>query len=150
LEAALVKYRHCQFGKTLFIALAIGAVLCLIMAGVLSKGAPISLVLAAMLAVCALFFSSFTIEVTNQHLRWKFGSGLIRKQVLLADIAHAEVTQTKVKEGWGIHLTLRGWLYNVPGFQAVAIRLKTGKQFLLGSDEPEKLVMALGEEINRF
>jgi hypothetical protein len=150
LKAALVKYRHRQFGKALFIALSIGAVLCLIIPGILSKGVPIRLVLAAILAVCAFFFSSLTIEVTDQHLRWRFGPGLIRKQVLLADIDHAEVTQTKVKEGWGIHLTSRGWLYNVSGFQAVAIRLKTGKQILLGSDEPERLVMALGEAIDRF
>jgi hypothetical protein len=88
------------------------------------------------------------VEVTDEHLRWRLGPGLIRKQVLLADIDHAEVTRTKVIEGWGIHLTSRGWLYNVSGFQAVAIRLKTGKQFLLGSDEPEKLVMALREGIN--
>jgi hypothetical protein len=144
----MVRYEHCQFAKTLLITLFIGVVLCLAVAGILPEGADITLGLAAILAVCALLFSSLTVEVTDQHLRWRFGPGLIRKQVLLADIDHAEVTRTKVIEGWGIHLTSRGWLYNVSGFQAVAIRLKTGKQFLLGSDEPEKLVMALREGIN--
>jgi hypothetical protein len=150
LEAALVKYRHRQFARTLVITLGIGVVICLITAAFLSEGGHVTPVVAAILGVSAILFSSLTVEVTDQHLRWKFGPGLIRKQVLLADIDRVEVTRTKVKEGWGIHLTSRGWLYNVSGFQAVAIRLKTGKQFLLGSDEPEKLVKVLGEEVNRF
>lgn len=144
----MVRYEHCQFAKTLLIALFIGVVLCLVTAGILPEGGDIALGLAAILAVCALLFSSLTVEVTDQHLRWRFGPGFIRKKVLLSDIGHAEVTRTKVIEGWGIHRTSRGWLYNVSGFQAVAIRLKTGKRFLLGSDEPEALVMALHERIN--
>ena len=45
--------------------------------------------------------------------------------------------------GWGIHLTPRGGLYNVSGFRAVAVRLKGGKRFLLGTDEPERVCEAI-------
>jgi hypothetical protein len=144
----MAKYEHCQFAKILIIMLCFGIVLCLVVAGVLRESAGITLSVAAIRGACALLFSSLTIEVTDQHLRWRFGPGRIRKQVSLVDIGHAEVTRTRVIEGRGIHLTSRGWLYNVSGFQAVEIHLKRGKRFLLGSDEPEKLVMALGERTN--
>jgi hypothetical protein len=43
----------------------------------------------------------------------------------------------------GIHLSRFGWLYNVSGFDAVAIILKSGKRFALGTDEPDALLQAL-------
>ena len=46
-------------------------------------------------------------------------------------------------EGWGIHLSRFGWLYNVSGFDAVAITLVSGKRFALGTDEPQALLAAL-------
>jgi hypothetical protein len=36
-------------------------------------------------------------------------------------------------------LLLSGWLDNVSGFDAVAIQLSNGRQFCVGTDEPEKL-----------
>jgi hypothetical protein len=95
------------------------------------------------LSVCAILFSSLTIRITETELRWHFGPGLIRKKVALADIQQAEITTTKFIYGWGIHLTPQGWLYNVSGFKAVAFRLKNDKQFVLGTDEPEKLHEAI-------
>lgn len=142
---AIVKYQHRQFGTTLVVTLGIGVVICLILANRLA-GAYISFGIGLILVICAVLFSSLSIEITDRHLRWKFGPGLIRKQELLADMVEAKVTKTRFLEGWGIHLTSRGWLYNVSGFHAVAITMKTGKQFLLGSDEPERLVAVLREQ----
>jgi hypothetical protein len=42
-----------------------------------------------------------------------------------------------------VHRTRRGWLYNVSGLDAVLVRRKDGKCFLVGSDEPRKLKAAL-------
>ncbi len=53
------------------------------------------------------------------------------------------MTETTFLQGWGIHYTSRGWLYNVSGFRAVAVKLKSGKQFLLGTDEPAQLRAAI-------
>ena len=61
----------------------------------------------------------------------------------LADIASATITRTTFWEGWGIRLTRRGWLYNVSGNDAVLIARHNGKSFLLGTDEPRKLKVAL-------
>jgi hypothetical protein len=100
------------------------------------------------LAVCGFVFSSLTIQITDRALRWQFGPGLIRKEVPLHDIEKAEVIETTFLQGWGIHYTTRGWLYNVSGFGAVAVRLKSRKQFLLGTDEPKQLLAALRHAIS--
>ena len=44
---------------------------------------------------------------------------------------------------WLGHLTPYGWLYNVSGLDAVAITLRDGRKFALGTDDPEGLVTAI-------
>lgn len=93
--------------------------------------------------LCAALFGSLSIEIEGEELTWRFGIGVIRRRVMLAAIEKVEVTETRFIEGWGIHLTPRGWLYNVSGYGAVLVTRKDGKTFLLGSDEPD----ILGEAI---
>jgi hypothetical protein len=147
IEGKVVRYYRRQFGATIILTVGIAAVLCFLLARRLPAGY-ISLIVGFVLLGCAIVFASLSIEITDTRLRWKFGPGLIHKQVLLADIDHAEVTRTRWFEGWGIHFTSRGWLYNVSGFGAVAIKLKTGRQILLGTDEPERLASVLQERIH--
>ena len=59
------------------------------------------------------------------------------------EIVSAEPVATTWLDGWGIHLTARGWLYNVRGRDAVLVTLRGGKSFLLGTDEPALLAAAL-------
>jgi len=93
--------------------------------------------------VMAYLFRSMTIEITDAELRWYFGSGFPLKRVPLDEVVSAEVVRTSFWNGWGIHYTPRGWLYNVSGYGAVCVTLKNGKRFCLGSDEPEKLAREL-------
>lgn len=141
---AMVLYRHKQRGVTILAALGLGAVLCLLSAIVSAPHARLTLVLlAAVLGICAILFSSLTIELSESSLSWQFGPGLLRKQVATSVIKNAIVTKTRLVNGWGVHFTSRGWLYNVSGFDAVQVTLKSGKTFLLGTDEPEQLCAAL-------
>jgi hypothetical protein len=57
------------------------------------------------------------------------------RNLRLADIAGCEAIRTRWWYGWGIHLTPYGWLYNVSGFDAVAITLRNGRKFALGTDD---------------
>jgi len=95
------------------------------------------------LIVVAFLFRSMTIEISDKELRWYFGSGFYSKRVPMDEVASAEVVQTSFMNGWGIHYTPRGWLYNVSGFDAVCVTLRNGKRFCLGSDEPEELAKNL-------
>jgi hypothetical protein len=88
-------------------------------------------------------FGSLTIELAGGVLNWRLGPGLIRRSLSVNLIAEARAVRTRWIDGWGIHYTRLGWLYNVAGFDAVAITLKNGKQFALGTDEPERLLAAL-------
>jgi hypothetical protein len=87
--------------------------------------------------------SSLTVRVDNDSLRLHFGFGWPRKTVPLGDIDAAEVTRTTFWEGWGVHRTRRGWLYNVSGYDAVLLRRRDGSSLLIGSDEPRRLKAAI-------
>jgi len=105
--------------------------------------------IAAVMAVAVALFWSMTVQVTGEALEFWFGPGVIRRRVPLADIVTAEEVRTTIWQGWGIHWTTRGWLYNVSGFDAVRGHLKTGKAILVGTDEPQALADAIREGISR-
>jgi hypothetical protein len=134
-------YQHTQGATNIVIALSVSAL-------ALAVGAtayhPL-LLLAAIMIFTAWLFHSLTIEIIDGELRWRFGPGWIRRRVVLNEIASARVVRTRVIEGWGIHYSRFGWLYNVAGFDAVAIILRNGKRFCLGSDEPEVLAAQLSK-----
>jgi hypothetical protein len=88
-------------------------------------------------------WGALTIRIADGKLHWRFGLGWPRKSVPLARITGVETTRTTFCEGWGVHRTRRGWLYNVAGRDAVLIRQHDGKSFLLGTDEPRKLRNAI-------
>lgn len=86
-------------------------------------------------------FASLQVIVDGEYLRVKFGYGIYKKKFALSDIMSAKTVKNHWYYGWGI----RGWLwpkmciYNVSGFDAVEIKLKNGKTYRIGTDEPEKL-----------
>jgi hypothetical protein len=139
----MVRYEHTQRGTVVQAALMIGAVACFALSQVMSAPPFVVPMVLIIFVVCAYMFSSLTIQVTDRALHWCFGPGMFRKQVALAEIQSVEITRTRLLEGWGIHKTSRGWLYNVSGFDAVLIKLHGGKSLLLGTDEPDRLRSAL-------
>ena len=140
-------YRHTQRG-TLILAVTLGMALVFCGLG-FSIGLLKSLWISVpVLLAAAWLFSSLTVEITDRELRWKFGPGLIRKSVPLAEIVSAAPVRTG--PSWGIHWSPRlGWLYNVSGFDAVAVTLRSGKKFALGTDEPQALAARLVEVIQQ-
>ena len=139
----MIRYEHTQRGAVLLVTFLVAA-LFLLALGMLTPGVrELLFTVIGILAICGFLFSSLTIQITDRVLRWQFGPGLIRKEVPLREIERVEVTETTFLQGWGLHYTTEGWLYNVSGFQAVAVKLKNGKQFLLGTDEPERFCNAI-------
>lgn len=137
-------YNHIQRGKLMLIPFLAGVAF--VIAGVIiipPRGNGIILFVVALMALVTLNFVSLTITVTKDALTWKFGIGLFRKSVPLTDISSVEPVRTKWWYGWGIHLTPKGWLYNVEGFEAVLITLRNGKRFMLGTNDTEQLIAAI-------
>ena len=145
----MTAYRHTQRSTALLVFLLLSGTIPLAILvfapGPSLPAAPRLVVMVVMLVLVAsaVAFSSLTIEVADGRLTWHFGPGVLRKSVPVATIARAETTRTRVWEGWGIHLTLRGWLYNVAGRGAVLITRHDGGRFMLGSDEPDALLRAI-------
>jgi hypothetical protein len=103
----------------------------------------IPLVVLIILLVSLLLFYRLTITITEETLCASFGIGMIRKRVSVAEITACEPMRIRWWYGWGIHLTPYGWLYNVSGLDAVAITLRNGRKFALGSDDPQGLAEAV-------
>jgi len=140
-------YQHTQRG-TLILAVTLGLAALFIGLGLTIAAVKSLWISAPILLACAGLFHSLTIEITDRELRWRFGPGLIRNRVPLDEIVSAEPVRTG--PSWGIHWSPRtGWLYNVSGFDAVAVTLRGGKRFALGTDEPQALVARLAEVIRR-
>jgi hypothetical protein len=91
-------------------------------------------------------FATLTIEVTDMHLKFWLGIGIFHKRIHISDITSCKPTHTFIP-AYGIHLTHRGWLYNVSGFTLIEITLKNGKRLLLGTDESEDLCKAITKRI---
>ena len=90
-----------------------------------------------------LLFHSLTVTVTTDRLNWAFGIGVVNKSVALRDIGEVSQVRNQWWYGFGIRLTPHGWLYNVSGLDAVQIRLKSGKQFRIGTDQPDELLYTI-------
>ena len=145
-----MEYRHTQFGWVMLAALA-GALV--VIAGVMHvvptpAPAPLSIVM-LLVALVFLLFISLTVTVDRESVRLSFGIGLIRKSFRLSDIQSVAPVRNHWLYGWGIHLTPRGWLFNVSGFDAVELEMKNGRHYRIGTDEPVKLAEAIRERLNR-
>lgn len=90
-------------------------------------------------------FCSLQVSLDEKYLRIKFGYGIYRKKFLLEDIMSAKTVKNHWYYGWGIRRWFwpKMWIYNISGFDAVEIKLKNGKIYRIGTDEPKKLEQAI-------
>jgi len=95
-------------------------------------------------------FVSLTVTIDEKDLRIQFGYGIYKKRFDLQDITSARTVKNKWYYGWGIHIWFWPYMliFNVSGFDAVEIKLKSGKKIRIGTDEPEKLEQAIRQSIN--
>lgn len=134
-------YERSEFGWPIFTFLLIVAVALAILASA-TQTWPVWIV-AVVVALCAFTFSTLKVRVTDAEVSWTFSFGFPSGRVALDNLASAEATSVSILNGIGIHLTLRGWLWNVHTGRAVWLRRKRGAAVLLGSDDPDALVAAI-------
>ncbi|MCK6462421.1 MAG: hypothetical protein L6Q29_01200 [Candidatus Pacebacteria bacterium] len=90
-------------------------------------------------------FSTLTVAIDGQLLKVRFGWGIFRKKFPLTEIAAVRKVKNHWYYGWGVRLRFwpRMWIFNVSGFDAIELTMKNGKIYRIGTDEPEKLEMAI-------
>ena len=140
----MTEYERTQIGHVIIWSLFVAAALFAINAifGSSPHRESLLVVSVVLLITLALFFK-LTITINEETLCASFGIGMIRKRVSVAKIVAYEPIRIRWWYGWGIHLTRYGWLYNVSGLDAVAITLRNGRKFALGSDDPHGLAEAI-------
>ena len=78
-------------------------------------------------------------DIDENGIRMRFAPFVVR-EIPWDDVASAEVLNYGFVGGWGIRLwTSYGTVYNVRGNKGLAITLKNGKQFLIGTQKEEEL-----------
>ncbi len=107
----------------------------------------------AIMALILFILASFTtlsVSIDENYLRIKFGYGIFRKKLSTSDIASVAQVKNRWYYGWGIRLWFWPlmWIFNISGFDAVEIRMKNGKIYRIGTDEPEKLETAIKQAIH--
>jgi hypothetical protein len=134
-------YRHKQKASAILWVLGTAVLVIGVLATRLGEARYSLLLVAAILVVTIVVFSSLTVEVTDTHVRLFFGPGVIRKSFLVTEIRDVRIVTNAWYYGWGIHIhmTPHGWLYNVAGFDAVELTLDSGGRVRIGSDEPHRL-----------
>ena len=135
-------YRHAQVGYPLAAVLVVAVVVvssALVASSTSSAWVDVALAVGFAIA----FFPRLTTEVHAGYVQCTFGLGLVRRRVFLRDISVATVVRSSPFYGWGLRWIPNGWLWNVAGLDAVELQLSSGRRFLIGTDEPEKLAAAI-------
>jgi hypothetical protein len=140
-------YEHTQPGTLMIVVLAVGAIVC---AAVAYGDSGASRWLAGALAVgmlmLAWLFSSLTVIVDDNDVRWYFGPGAWNYSTALADIETARPVRNSWLNGFGVRMASGFRLYNVSGLDAVELKLKDGNIRRIGTDDPAGLAAALHRE----
>lgn len=78
-------------------------------------------------------------DIDKDAIRIRYAP-FIKREVPWSEVASAEVLNYGFVGGWGIRLwTSYGTVYNVRGNKGLAIKLKNGKKFLIGTQKEEEL-----------
>ena len=139
-------YRHTQIGWATLGSMAV------VVAFVLNRMPPTAAgitfgPLLVIAAVVVLVFGSLTVEVDEEAIRLRFGVGLVRKRIPLAELRSWREVRNPWYSGWGIRLGSGVTLWNVSGFGAVELLLGDRRRFRVGTDEPSALARALATAI---
>lgn len=103
----------------------------------------IGLIISALLVV-AFYITFFTIrlktEIDKDGIRMKYSPFFIQKNIEWKDIKSVKVIDYGFIGGWGVRFwTKYGTVYNTRGSKGLAIELKNGDKFLIGTREEKEM-----------
>ena len=144
------RYSHTQ--STVAWIIVVALVEAALVASVLIAGLPPIALIGVLLAtsvvvVVGLVFSRLTIEVHDEGVTARFGTGWPRRFVPFSRITSAHRVRNSPWVGWGLRWIPGGSVWNVWGLEAVEITMNGGKRWRLGTDEPEALLAALAGRV---
>jgi hypothetical protein len=138
----VMSYRHTQPGTLILIACLLAGAFGAALAWRAGQW-PASVALIVMMIGTAVLFSSLTVEVNDNELRWYFGPGLLTYRLPLNEIKDVAVVRNHWWNGFGIWMARGFRLYNVSGLDAVELRVGPDDVRRIGTDDPQGLSDAL-------
>ncbi len=145
-SSASAKYSRTQMGWVIIIALLAPVAVTAWVDRALVAGTPGRLlpwIIVALLTLLIPLFGWLTVTVDAETVTARFGIGLIRKKIRLAEIRNATRVRNKWSDGLGVRLLPGAWMFNVAGLDAVELELGNGGKFRIGTDRPEELIRAI-------
>ena len=93
-----------------------------------------------MLSLLVLFYIlKLKTKITSESIHFKF-IPFLSKTILWEDVKAAKVIDYGFVGGWGIRFwTGYGTVYNVKGSKGLLVELKSGKQFIIGTQKEKEL-----------
>ena len=141
------EYRHTQIGYFLLIAYsAVILIFCYLI--IVTDFHPVALAGLIIMLTALGLFATLTVSVSDQKIKIKFGLGILRKSFLLKDVQAYQVVKNPWYYGWGIRYTPPGWIFGVSGLSAIELKMKSGKIYRIGTDDPRSFAQALDEALN--
>jgi phosphate/sulfate permease len=140
------RYQHTQVGYVIIV----GIVAAMVGIGIILAKEGINWIAVAVLGVLAavlVLFHSLTVVINEKELVVQFGPGAIRKRFKLNEIESVQAVRVPWYYGWGIRATPQGMAFRVSGFDAVHVKLSTGKECLIGTDVPHELEQAMEQAL---
>jgi hypothetical protein len=138
-------YRHTQRGVWIVVLCLFFAAVDAVVAWQTGQLLPVAVLI--LLIAVAVTFSSLTVEVSENELRWYFGPGLWTYRLALSDIETVAVVRNHWWNGFGIRMAAGFRLYNVSGLDAVELRLRSNDINRIGTDDPQALAAALKSSV---
>ncbi len=99
------------------------------------------IIMAGFMVCLILLFWSFKLktQIDSQHIQIKFVP-FVSRSFSWDDIKSAEVIKYGFVGGWGIRLgTQYGTVYNIKGNKGLALELKSGQKYLIGTQKETEL-----------
>jgi len=148
-----MKYKHTQIGY-LMIVVTLILLIFFVWVHITAAAEPPSVDSGSNFAITAIMtsilfilvsFWSLQVCIDETYLHIKFGYGIYQKKFLLNEVISAKTVKNHWYYGWGIRgwLWPNMWIYNISGFDAVEIKLRNGKTYRIGTDEPKQLEKAI-------
>jgi hypothetical protein len=148
-EMMVAEYRHTQYGILMGVVfLVTGALIVYFALEIIAESRWESAVIMICLYVLGVAsFHSFTIEVSEEKLKFRFGIGIIQKSYFIAEIKSVKEVINPWYYFWGVKSIPGGWFYAIAPGEAIEIILKNGKVVQLGTNQSKMLKEAIDAAI---
>ena len=144
-ELMEAEYRHTQYGILMGVVfLVTGALIVYVALAIIAESRWASAFIMISLYVLGVAsFHSFTIEVSEEKLKFRFGIGIIQKSYFIEEIKSVKEVVNPWYYFWGVKSIPGGWFYAIAPGEAIEIILKNGKIVQLGTNQPKLLKKAI-------